>query len=71
MSLPAAVSFGADRVNRIAPFGKPPGVSSARHRSNAPMRRCFGDRRDDIRADADHVRGVRSAGAVFFDQGFH
>ena len=41
MSLPAAVSFGADRVNRIAPFGKPPGVSSARPRSNAPMRRVL------------------------------
>ena len=41
MSLPAVAGSRADRTTRIERFGKPPGVSNARPRSNAQMRRVL------------------------------
>jgi hypothetical protein len=71
MSSPAVVSSGAARTTRTARFGKPPGVSNARPRFNAQVRRAV-----EIAATISVLMLIMFGGfalraALSLAQGFH
>ena len=71
MSLPAAVSSGADRTTRIERFGKPPGVSNARPRSNAQLRRALETAATISALMLIMFGGFALRAALSLTQGFH